>query len=150
MTRHTLSDKKKALAAKSLARKIGYLKVQLPDLPSQTFNAHKIIRPRDELFVIQKGTVEIWHTRHDMLVTELGENSVFGDMPLLGQMMLGTQAIAGPGGVVLGVMGLDQATELIDTNQLNVLKELGPRLAQLEVDHYRVQFQMADSRLAAL
>ena len=27
---------------------------------------------------------------------------------------------------------------------------LGPRLAQIEVEHYRTQFQMTDSRLAAL
>ena len=144
-----LSNKRKLLAAKSLAQKIGYLKLQL-DLPTQDFNPYKIIRPKGELFVIQKGTVEIWHTRLDMLVTNLGENSVFGEMPLLGQTMLGTQAIAGSEGVRLGVMNLDQVREWIGTNQLSILQELGPRLAQLEVEHYRVQFQMTDARLAAV
>jgi CRP-like cAMP-binding protein len=151
MKRHTLSEKRKYLAAKLLAQKVGYLKIKLPsNLPTQTFNAHKVIRPKDELFFIQEGVVEIWHTHHDMLVTNLGENSIFGDMPLLGQTMLGTQAIVGSGGATLGVMGLEQVTEWINSNQLNTLKELGPRLAQIEVEHYRTQFQMTDSRLAAL
>jgi CRP-like cAMP-binding protein len=149
MKQHTLSNKKKYLAAKSLAQKIGYLKLQL-DLPTQDFNANRIIRPKNELFVIQSGTVEIWHTRNDMLVTELRETSAFGEMPLLGQTMLGCQAIAGSDGVTLGVMDSDQVTELVNSNQLSLLQALGPRLARIEVDHYRTQFQMTDSRLAAL
>jgi CRP-like cAMP-binding protein len=150
MKRQVLSKKRKFFAAKSLAQKVGYLKLQLPDLPTRDFNAHRIIRPKDELFVIQKGTVEIWHTHNDMLVTKLGEASAFGEMPLLGQTMLGCQAIAGSGGVTLGVMTLNQVTEWIGSNQLSILQELGPHFAKLEVEHYRTQFQMTDSRLAAL
>jgi CRP/FNR family transcriptional regulator, cyclic AMP receptor protein len=145
--RHPLSEKKKILAAKSLVQKIGYLKLELPELPTQTFNAHKIIRPKDELFVIQEGVVEIWHTSHDMLVTELGETSVFGEMPFLGQTMLGCQAIAGSGGVTVGLLSTEKAREL-DTQ--TILEDLGPRLAQIQVEHYRTQFQTTDSRLAAL
>src|ERR1044072_4584201 len=137
--RHILSQKKKALVAKSLAQKIGYLKIQLPsgpDLPTQDFNAHKIIRPQEQVFIVKQGTVEIWHTRLDMLVTTLEEHSVFGEMPLLGQTMLGCQAIAGSGGVTLGVMDSDRVSELINATPFSILQELGPRLAQLEVEHY--------------
>jgi CRP/FNR family transcriptional regulator, cyclic AMP receptor protein len=152
--RQTLSKKRKYLASKMLAQKIGYLKVQvlpsLPDLPTEAFTAHRIIRPKDQLFIIQKGVVEIWNTRHDMLVTKLGEDALFGEMSLLGQTMLGTQVIAGSGGVTLGVMDLDQVTEWVNSNQLSILRLLGPRLARIEVEHYRAQFQTADSRLAAL
>jgi CRP/FNR family cyclic AMP-dependent transcriptional regulator len=145
-----LTDKRKRLAAASLAQKIGYLKLELPDISARHFNAHKILRPNNELFVIRKGVVEIWHTQHDMLVTELGENSVFGEMSLLGQTMLGCQAIVGSGGVTVGVMDVDQVTELIGSDELSFLQTIGPRLAHVETDHYRAIFQDAESRAAAL
>jgi CRP-like cAMP-binding protein len=144
------TEKTKALAAASLAQRIGYLRLELPDLPIQDFNAHKIIRPQEQLFIIRQGTVEIWQTHHDILVTELKQDSIFGDMPLLGQTMLGTQAIAGSGGVTLGVMGLDEATDWAESNQLAVLEEIGPRLAHLQAAHYRTQFYTVESRLASL
>ena len=144
------TEKTKALAAKSLAQRIGYLRLSLPYLPTQDFNAHKIIRPKKQLFIIRKGTVEIWQTQHDILVTELGPDSVFGDMPLVGQTMLGTQAIAGSGGVTLGVMDLDQATEWIQSSPVPILREIGPRFAHLQADFYRTQFYTVESRLASL
>src|ERR1051325_8287622 len=114
-----INEKRKQLAAASLAQKIGYLKIELPGLPTQTFNAHKVIRPDNELFVIREGIVEIWHTQQDILVTELRESSVFGEMSLLGQTMLGTQAIVGSGGVTLGVIDIDQVTELVSPKELS-------------------------------
>jgi CRP-like cAMP-binding protein len=147
--KYLLTDKRKRLAAASLAQKIGYLKLELPDIPAKHFNAHKVIRPDNELFVIRKGVVEIWHTQQDMLVTELGENTLFGEMPLLGQTMLGCQAIVGSGGVTLGVIDVDQVTELVGPG-LSILEKLGPRLAHVEADHYRAIFQNAESRVAAL
>jgi CRP/FNR family cyclic AMP-dependent transcriptional regulator len=145
-----LTDKRKRLAAASLAQKIGYLKITLPDIPARHFSAHKVIRPDNELFVIRKGVVEIWHTQQDILVTELGENSVFGEMSLLGQTMLGTQAIVGSGGVTLGVIDIEQVTELVSPKEFSLLQTLGPRLAHVEADHYRAIFQNAESRVAAL
>ena len=150
MKKQLLTDKRKRLAAASLAQKIGYLKINLPDIPAKHFNAHKIIRPDNELFVIRKGIVEIWHTQQDMLVTELGETCVFGEMPLLGQTMLDTQAIVGSGGVTVGVIDVNQVTELIGPGELSFLQTIGPRLARVELDHYRAIFQNAESRVAAL
>jgi hypothetical protein len=131
MKKQVFTPKTKALAAASLAQRIGYLRLELPDLPTQEFNAHKIIRAKDQLFIVRQGTVEIWNTHQDMLITELGEYSIFGDMPLLGQTMLGTQAIAGSGAVTLDVMDLDQAAEWINSNPLSVLQEIGPRFIML-------------------
>jgi CRP/FNR family transcriptional regulator, cyclic AMP receptor protein len=150
MKEKRFSTKTKILAAKSLAQRIGYLRLQLPDLPIETFNAHKIIRPQDQLFIIKKGTVEIWQTRNDMLVTELRQDSIFGDIPLLGQTMLGTQAIAGSGGVDLGVMDSGQIAEWVNSNPISILQEIGPRFARLQADFYRAQFYTVDSRLASL
>jgi hypothetical protein len=85
-----------------------------------------------------------------MLVTELGQDSIFGDMPLLGQTMLGTQVIAGSGGVGVSVMHTEQITQWINSDPLSVLQEIGPRFARLQADHYRTQFYTVESRLAAL
>jgi CRP-like cAMP-binding protein len=150
--KHIFTEKRKALASKVLARKIGYLKsvdFSLPDLPAQAFNAHRIIRPIDQLFVIQEGVVEIWHSPHDMFITSLEAGRIFGDMPLLGQTMLGTQAIAS-GSVTLGVMNLALVEEWVKTNSLEILKMIGARFAAVEVEHYRSTFQTVDSRLAGL
>jgi CRP-like cAMP-binding protein len=146
-----LSQKRKVLAAQWLAQRIGYLRIEdIPNLPIQTFNAHRIIRPKDQMFIVRQGVVEIWHTAHDMLVTELGENTLFGDMPLLGQTMLGTQAIAGSGGVYLSVLDIKHITNWIRGNPISLLQEIGPRFAVDETTLYRIQFQDVQSRLAAL
>ena len=153
----TLSPKRKYLAAAMLAQKIGYLKVQdfsrlsfFDSLPTQEFNVHKVLRPHDELYLIRKGMVEIWHSYHDMLVSELGPNSIFGDMSLLGQTMLGCKAIAGSNGVAVGVIDIERVTDWINQDGLNLFQKLGPKLKALETDHYRVSFQTVESRLAAL
>jgi CRP/FNR family transcriptional regulator, cyclic AMP receptor protein len=148
------SKKRKILAARILAQKIGYLRTQdfpsFPDMPTQTFNAHRIIRAKDELFVVKNGMVEIWHSHQDMLVTELQQESIFGEMSLLGQTMLGCQAIAGRDGVTLGVMNSNLTKEWIDSNPVAILQELGPHFAFVEAEHYRAAFQTVHSRVAGL
>jgi CRP/FNR family cyclic AMP-dependent transcriptional regulator len=152
--RYILTEKRKALASSMLAQKIGYLKVEhlppLPRLPIQSFNAHRIIRPKNELFVIQQGIVEIWHTAHDMFVAPLEARSIFGELPLLGQTMLDCRAIAAAGGVTVGVMSLPLASELIASIPLIIFEEIGPRLAHAQAEHYRTTFQTVESRLAGL
>jgi CRP-like cAMP-binding protein len=157
MSKHTtLAQKRKVLAAKILSRKIGYLKAQefspsvFESIPVQTFAAHRIIRPKNELFVVQKGVVEIWRTSQDMFVTELEKGSIFGEMSLLGQTMVGCQAIAGAGGTTLGVMNVEQITEWLRSNPLPILDTLGARLSLLEGEHYKVIFQTIESRMAGL
>jgi CRP/FNR family transcriptional regulator, cyclic AMP receptor protein len=154
--RQGFSKKTKALAAATLAQKIGYLKTEafpssfFDDISTQTFNAHKIIRPKDKLFIVEEGIVEIWHTPHDMLVTKLHAGTLFGDMPLLGQSMYGCQAIAGSGGVTLGVVSLKRVDEWVKEAPRSILEEIGPRLIHIETEHYRVGFQSTSARLAAL
>jgi CRP-like cAMP-binding protein len=156
MNKKGFSKKTKALAAATLARKIGYLKTEnfppnfFENLPTQTFNAHKIIRPQNELFVIKEGVVEIWHSGHDMLVTKLQVGTLFGDLPLLGQSMYGCQAIAGSGGVTLGLVSPNRVYGWLEEEPRKILEEIGPRLIRIETEHYRVGFQTTDARLAAL
>jgi CRP/FNR family transcriptional regulator, cyclic AMP receptor protein len=154
--KHGYSRKTKALAAATLAEKIGYLNTEnfppnfFENLPTQTFNAHKIIRPKDEMFVVEQGIVEIWHSHHDMLVSKLEVGTIFGDMQLLGQSIYGCQAIASSSGVTLGLMNLELVTERVKESPIRVLEEIGPRLIHIETEHYRVGFQTTDARLAAL
>ncbi|MFP5261014.1 MAG: Crp/Fnr family transcriptional regulator [Blastocatellia bacterium] len=133
-----------------LAQKIGYLKIDFFELPTEIFRAHRIIRPNNQLFVVQEGVVEIWHTAQDMFVTSLEAGSVFGELPLLGQTMLDCRAIAGSGGVTVGVMDVSLVSEWINSNPISILQEIGPHLAYVEAEHYRTTFQTVESRLAGL
>src|SRR6185295_2083843 len=153
---HGPTQRKKALTASALAQKIGYLHIEeLPDsqifdaLPIKSFSPHRIIRGKDELFLVMHGLVEIWHTRHDTLVKNLGPGVLFGDFPLLGQTMMGTRAITGSPGVTITMIDADAAKEWIKTDPLLIVEMLGKRLAKVEDEHYRSRFQLADSRIAA-
>ena len=136
-----------------LAKKIGYLKIQdivpsgIVDLPIQSFNPHKIIGTKNRFFLIKEGSVEIWHTHYDVLVKTLEPGMLFGNMAVLGQVMLGTKAISGTNGSTVTEITADTVKGWIK----NPLGELiGMRLAQLEVEHYRAILQSAASRIAAL
>ncbi len=145
----------KALAASALAQKIGYLRVDdFPDtktfetLPTQSYSPNRIIRCKDELLIVKIGIVEIWHTRYDKLVAELEPGAMFGDMALLGQSLLGTKVITGKTGATVSVMNVEAVKRWIETNPALIVSELGQRLCELETEHYRSRFQLADSRIA--
>jgi len=155
--KHLLTQRLKSLAASTLAQKIGYLRVDdffgsnfFDTLPTQTFSPHRIIRCKEQLLVVKRGLVEIWHTQHDYLVKKLTIGTLFGEMPLLGQTMLITRAISGEAGATVAFMDLDAARKLLEANSLLAVEVLGPRLAQSDEQLYRALFQTADSRIAAL
>jgi CRP-like cAMP-binding protein len=155
--KHERSRRAKELAAVALAQKIGYLRIEdLPNrqvfdsLPTQSFNQHRIIRARDELFLIRHGLVEIWHTSDDIMVKELMPGVLFGDMPFLGQTMLGTKAITGAPGATVTVIDAEAALEWIKMGSVAIVEMIGRRLANIEGEHYRSRFQLADSRIASL
>ncbi len=154
---HGLTDKMKAFATSALAQKVGYLRVEdfpdaglFDDLPTKTYSPNRIIRSQDELLLVKRGLVEVWHTHHDLLVKKLTIGSLFGDMPLLGQTMVVAQAVSGPAGAMVAVMNTDRVRELIKANADSLAEKLYPRLASLDTEHYRAIFQKADSRVAAL
>ena len=155
--KHLLTQRLKSLAASTLAQKIGYLRVDdffgstfFDALPTQSFSPHRIIRCKDQLLIVKRGLVEIWHTQHDYLVKKLTVGTLFGEMPLLGQTMLITKAISGEAGATVAVMDVDAARELLEANSVLAVEMLGPRLAKSDEQHYRALFQTADSRIAAL
>ncbi len=143
------------LVAKALAQKIGYLREEdlpgltgLDVLPRHRFQPDQIIKCKDALCYVIGGSVQIRH--HGYFVKRLAAGALFGDMALLGQAMLGCEALAGVEGALIGVMDVDAAREWLISNSLAVVNSLGPRLASLEVEHYRANFQLADYRIAAL
>lgn len=152
------TEQMKALAAAALAQKVGYLRREdfpdtqpFDDLPTQVYGPHKVIRCKpDELLLVRRGLVEVWLTHHDRLVNKLLIGALFGEIPLLGQTMVITQAVAGPAGTTIAVMNADRVRELIKANALALAETLYPRLAAVDAEHYRVIFQPAESRLAAL
>jgi CRP-like cAMP-binding protein len=152
-----LTDQAKGLAAFALANKVGYLRVEdFPDqrlfdgLPAQSYGPHRIIRCQPgELLLVKRGLVEVWQTHHDLLVKRLMIGTLFGDVPLLGQTMVVTQAVAGEAGVTLVVMDVNRVRRLIEANALTLAERLFPRLATAEANHYRALFQPAESRVAA-
>ena len=154
--KHLLTDRSKTLAASALAQKIGYLQIDdfpthlFEALPTQSYSPHRIIRCKEELFIVKEGIVEIWHTRYDKLVKEMGPGAIFGDMPLLGQTMLGTRAITGSQGATVSVINIETAKKWIEADPASLISELGQRLCDLETEHYRSRFQLADSRVAAV
>jgi CRP-like cAMP-binding protein len=156
--RHGGTKNTKALIASSLARRIGYLTVgDFPDqapfdeLPMRSYAPHRIIRCKDgELFIVERDLVEVWHIYHDLLVKKLPQGTLFGEMPLLGQTMVSTQAQASDAGAVVAVMDVEQVKALIQANALPLAEKLYPLLASLNIEHYRASFQHVGSRLAAL
>jgi len=155
--KHILSDKAKAFSAKALAQKIGYLRIdELPSaavfdsLPRLTFDSGRHIRSKDNLYLVKSGSVIIRHKHYEYLVKNLSPGVLFGNMPLLGQTLIGTEAIAGSDGATLGVLDAKAAKQWIESNPIAVLEKLGPHLSSVETEDYRARFQLADSRLAAL
>jgi CRP-like cAMP-binding protein len=155
--KHLLTERLKALAASSLAQKIGYLRADefpssafFDSLPTKSFSPHRIIRCKDQLYVVKRGLVEVWHTQHDYLVKKLTTGTFFGDMPLLGQTMLVTRAISGSAGATLAVIDVNDARRWLESDSIRVVEILCPKLAYADEQHYRALFQTVDSRIAAL
>ena len=155
MRNHAMSERMKTFAAASLAQKIGYLaagELAGPDfferLPTRDYKAGKPIPVRDVLLVVRRGGVEIHHDGYGRLVKVIGEGTLFGDLPLLGQSLLGTKARAGEAGAAVAIIDATAAAELIRRDPLRLVNLIGPRLADVEAAHFKTRFQLADSRVA--
>jgi CRP-like cAMP-binding protein len=154
--RRILTDKMKSLVASGLAQKVGYLRIEdfpkaklFDDLPGQSFNPGKVLRCANRLYVVRQGVVEIRHPRHNLIIKYLTRGSLFGDMPILGQTMLLTQAVAGKEGATVGILSMDRAQELVRSAPVPIAQMIGSRLVEVEFQHFRSQFQTTPSRIAA-
>jgi CRP-like cAMP-binding protein len=63
--------------------------------------------------------------------------------------MLLTQAVAGEEGTTLAILTADRAQELVRSAPVPIAQMIGCRLAQVEMQHFRSQFQTTPARIAA-
>jgi CRP-like cAMP-binding protein len=155
--KHRLTERMKELAAAALAQKVGYLRVEdfpgsviFSILPKQEYKSNRLIRCEGALRLVSGGTVRIRHARLGYPVKDLSPGALFGEISLLGQTMLGTEAVAAESGALVATMDTKTAGDWIKAQPLAIIGSLGPRLASVTVEHYRSQFHVADSRIAAL
>jgi CRP-like cAMP-binding protein len=145
------------LSANALAHSIGYLSISdfspsnlFDSLPSLSFIPGKLISSKNNLYILKSGSVIIRHSRHDYFIKELLPGALFGNLPLLGQSLSSTKAIAGIDGARLSVMDIEAAKKWIKACPTELLEIIGPRLHLVEARYYSARFQLADSRLASL
>jgi CRP/FNR family cyclic AMP-dependent transcriptional regulator len=167
------SEKIRSLAALSLAQKVGYLKLidlSGPEsakletlinerLPKKNFKQGDTIYPGNQkgptLFLVKSGSVRITRPsaqgqQFDVKTVEAG--SVFGEMPMLGQTMLGAHAIAAESAkvAIINAAEFEKLASSSPAIALNVLRQIGPRLADAERRHEQAAFQPVTSRIASL
>ena len=155
--KHILTDRTKKLAAKFLAQKIGYLRSdELPSadrfesLPRLSFNPGRQIKSKDSLYYVRSGSVIIRHAHYEYFIKDISPGNLFGNLPILGQTMLCTQALAGSNGAMLSVLNSEAAKQWIREYPVELFETIVPRFSEIEFEHYRSRFQLIDSRLAAL
>lgn len=155
--RSCISDRARSLRIALLGCRVGYLEIEpfshrhtLDELPKRSFGPNEIIPCSNVMCVIERGWVQITHTRYHHHVKTLETGGVFGEMPLLGQTMLMTQATAGALGVTVTVIDRDAASRWIVANPVSMFEIVVPRLAEMASDRFRAQYQPGEARLAAL
>lgn len=165
------SEKIRSLAALSLANKVGYLTLAnivgdnyrdaeaFDRLAKRNYKAGDTVYPGRQkgpvLLLVKSGSVTITRTtasKSEFEVKTVGPGSIFGDMPLLGQSMLGAYAVAAEPSKVITITAGDfeKIAGKSASVALNVIRQLGPRLVETERKHEQAAFQPVTSRVASL
>lgn len=167
------SEKMRSLAALSLAPKVGYLQISdltgsedrgiesLVDkrLPKRNYKKGERIYPTDRkdpvLFLVKSGAVNIFRPSlqgGQYAIKKLEQGAVFGEMPLIGQSMLGAHAEAAEASelIVISANDFDRLASTSPDIALNAMRKLGPRLVEAERQHERAAFHPVTARIAAL
>ena len=166
------SEKIRSLAAISLANKVGYLKLSdlvgqnsrsaenaIDKLASRNFKAGQAIYPSSQkspmACLVRSGRVNIVRTAstgRDLDVKAVEAGTIFGEMPLLGQSMLGAKAVAADAAKVTFITPADfeKIASSSPSVALNLARQIGPRLVDAERRHEQSAFQPVTSRVASL
>lgn len=167
------SERIRLLAAMSLAPKLGYLKLydlvepeeMDPDvwvkdrLTKRVFKQGEAVFPLDSrepmLLLVRFGAVNIFRPSSSgrrLIVKRVEAGSLFGEMPLLGQNMLGAHAEAAEATEIayLSVKDIDDITKKAPSFWMNLVRQLGPRLCDAERRHEQAAFQPVTARVASL
>ena len=167
------SEKIRSLAAMSLASKVGYLKLSdllRPEdsklasfigkrLRRRTFKRGELIRAPGQkqpaLFIVRSGSVNIFRRPSPdrrYSVNKVDAGTIFGEMPSLGQTMLGAEAEAAEESEIIFVKESDfgRMAAISPPIVLKLLDRIGPRLVDAEKRHEQAAFQTIPVRLASL
>ena len=166
------SEKIRSLAAISLKNKVGYLKLSdlvgqngnaaealIDKLPKRNFKAGDTVYPSSQkgpvACLVRSGHVNIVRAAsggRDFEVKGVEAGTIFGDMPMLGQSMLGARAVAADAAKVtfITVGDFEKIVSASPSVGINLAKYIGPRLVDAERRHEQSAFQPVTSRVAAL
>jgi CRP/FNR family transcriptional regulator, cyclic AMP receptor protein len=166
------SDKIRSLAAISLAGKVGYLKLSdlvgqgarsaeaaIEKMPKRNFKQGDTVYPSSQkgpvACLVRSGRVNIVRTSstgRELDVKTVEAGTIFGDMPAMGQSMLGARAVAAEAAKVtyISAADLDKLAAASPAVGLNLAKHIGPRLVDAERRHEQSAFQPVTSRVASL
>ncbi|HSB08996.1 MAG TPA: Crp/Fnr family transcriptional regulator [Blastocatellia bacterium] len=166
------SEKIRSLAAISLAGKVGYLKLSdlvgqnsraaeaaIEKMPKRNFKQGDTVYPTSQkgplACLVRSGRVKIIRksaSDKDLDVKTVEPGTIFGEMPTLGQSMLGARAVASePSKVTFISAGdFDKLAAASPSVALNLAKQIGPRLVDAERRHEQSAFQPVTSRVASL
>ena len=165
------SEKIRSLAALSLANKVGYLTLAtlvgdnyrdaeaFDRLAKRNYKEGETVYPGRHkgpvLLMVKSGSVTISRptaSGSEFEVKTVGQGSIFGDMPLLGQSMLGAYAVAAEPSKIITITTSDfeKIAGKSSSIALNVIRQLGPRLVETERKHEQAAFQPVTSRVASL
>jgi CRP/FNR family cyclic AMP-dependent transcriptional regulator len=166
------SDKIRSLAAISLAGKVGYLKLSdivgkgtrateaaIGRLPKRNFKQGDLVFPTSQkgpmACLVLSGRIKIIRTSAvgtDLEIKTLEPGTIFGEMPMLGQSMLGARAVAAePSRVAyMSAADFEKLAATSPSIALNLARQIGPRLVEAERRHEQSAFQPVTSRVASL
>ena len=157
----------------SVAQKVGYLKLSdligsdnaklesliNERLPRRNFKPGDTIYPGNQkgpvLFLVKSGNVRITRTSaqgQQFDVKTVNPGTIFGEMPQIGQTMLGATAIAAEPvkAAVINAAEFERLASSSPAIALNVLRHVGTRLVDAERRHEQAAFQPVTSRIASL
>jgi CRP/FNR family transcriptional regulator, cyclic AMP receptor protein len=165
------SEKIRSLAAISLANKVGYLKLGdlvgqssravealIDKMPKRNFKAGEAVyssSQKGSACLVRSGRVNIVRTAstgRDFEVKTVEPGTIFGEMPMLGQSMLGAKAVAAEPSKVtfIGAAEFEKIAHASPAVVLNLARQIGPRLVDAERRHEQSAFQPVTSRVASL
>lgn len=166
------SEKIRSLAAISLAGKVGYLKLSdlvgqgnraaeaaIERMPKRNFKSGETVYPSTNkgpiACLVRSGRVNIVRTSasgRDLAVKTVEAGTIFGDMPTLGQSMLGARAVAAEASKVTFINpgDFEKLAAASPAVALNLARQIGPRLVDAERRHEQSAFQPVTSRVASL
>jgi CRP-like cAMP-binding protein len=166
------SEKIRSLAAFSLAPKVGYLKLSdllgsenhemeasiIASLSKKRYRQGDSIYPanRNEpmLYLVKSGSVNIFRPSllgQEFAIKRIGAGTLFGEMALLGQSMLGAHAKAAETSEIAFIKESDfeRIASVAPAAALNLVRKLGPKLVEAEKSHEQAAFQPVTARVAA-